>query len=145
MRELWLRMKDHTFFWHPVVTPTFFNLSSIGHEIKLIVSYQSKQIKGNVPLPFFLIAATLLYFYMFFQHNFLFLSIIFSHVNSDLQVSQRLCISDWIFLKKSQGSWISDWKILEVSQGSWISDWIILKVSQGLCIRIHNELWMLWL
>ena len=65
---------------------------------------------------------------------------LFSHVNSDLQVSQRLCISDWIFLKKSQGSWISDWKILEVSQGSWISDWIILKVSQGLCIRN----WIIW-
>ena len=92
LRELWLRMKDHTFFWHPVVTPTFFNLSSIGHEIKLIVSYQSKQIKGNVPLPFFLIAATLLYFYMFFQHNFLFLSIIF-HMWILICKCHRDCVS----------------------------------------------------
>ena len=34
---------------------------------------------------------------------------LFSHVNSDLQVSQGLYINDRIILKVSQGSWISDW------------------------------------
>ena len=74
----WVMVEDEGshFFRHPVVTPTFLNLSSIVNWTwnKLMVSSQSKQIKGKVPLPFFLFAATLLYFYMFFQHNILFLA-----------------------------------------------------------------------
>ena len=74
----WVMVEDEGshFFRHPVVTPTFLNLSSIVNWTwnKLMVSSLTKQIKGKVPLPFFLLAATLFYFYMFFQHNFIFLA-----------------------------------------------------------------------